>query len=87
MVFSASSTTFRASRLRVRRFFLKFAEQYRKQENKVDQQRRSNKGSLKVFYLDARTLDKVCAEILMMKALPRIDGEQDRAKQPLKGLQ
>lgn len=43
--------------------------------------------SLKVLYPDACSLDKVFADILMMKVLPRIEGEQDRAKKPLEGLQ
>ena len=43
--------------------------------------------SLKVLYPNACTLDKVFADILMMKVLPRIEGEQDRAKKPLEGLQ
>lgn len=43
--------------------------------------------SLKVLYPNACTLDKVFADILMIKVLPRIEGEQDRAKKPLEGLQ
>ena len=43
--------------------------------------------SLKVLYPAACSLDKVFADILMMKVLPRIEGEQDRAKKPLEGLQ
>lgn len=43
--------------------------------------------SLKVLYPDVCVLDKVFADILMMKVLPRIEGEQDRAKKPLEGLQ
>lgn len=43
--------------------------------------------SLQVLYPDACSLDKVFADILIMKVLPRIEGEQDRAKKPLEGLQ
>lgn len=43
--------------------------------------------SLQVLYPDVCSLDKVFADILMMKVLPRIEGEQDRAKKPLEGLQ
>ena len=43
--------------------------------------------SLKVLYPAQASLDKVFNDILMMKVLPRIEGEQDRAKSPLEGLQ
>lgn len=43
--------------------------------------------SLKLLSPNVCTLDKVFADILMMKVLPRIEGEQDRAKKPLEGLQ
>ena len=43
--------------------------------------------SLSVLYPEQATLDKVFNDILMMKVLPRIEGEQDRAKKPLEGLQ
>ena len=43
--------------------------------------------SLKVLKPDVCSLNKVFADILMMKVLPRIEGEQDRAKKPLEGLQ
>lgn len=43
--------------------------------------------SLKVLYPSACSLDKVFADILLMKVLPRIEGEQDRARKPLEGLQ
>lgn len=43
--------------------------------------------SLKVLYPEQASFDKVFNDILMMKILPRIEGEQDRAKAPLEGLQ
>lgn len=43
--------------------------------------------SLSVLYSGQALLDKVFNDILMMKVLPRIEGEQDRAKKPLEGLQ
>ena len=43
--------------------------------------------SLQVLYPEQCSLDKVFNDILMMKVLPRIEGEQDRAKKPLEGLQ
>lgn len=43
--------------------------------------------SLKVLYAEEAIFDKVFNDILMMKILPRIEGEQDRAKKPLEGLQ
>lgn len=43
--------------------------------------------SLQVLYPGQCSLDKVFNDILMMKVLPRIEGEQDRAKKPLEGLQ
>lgn len=43
--------------------------------------------SLSVLYPQEAKLDKVFNDILMMKVLPRIEGEQDRAKKPLEGLQ
>ncbi len=42
--------------------------------------------SLQVLYPEQCSLDKVFNDILMMKVLPRIEGEQDRAKKPLEGL-
>lgn len=42
--------------------------------------------SLKVLCPDTCSFDKVFADILMMKVLPRIEGEQDRAKKPIEGL-
>lgn len=42
---------------------------------------------MKVLYPNVCSLDKVFADILMMKVLPRIEGEQDRARKPLEGLQ
>ena len=43
--------------------------------------------ALSVLYSGQAILDKVFNDILMMKVLPRIEGEQDRAKKPLEGLQ
>ena len=43
--------------------------------------------SLQVLYPEQALMEKVFNDILMMKVLPRIEGEQDRAKKPLEGLQ
>ena len=40
----------------------------------------------KVLYPKQASLEKIFNDILMMKVLPRIEGEQDRAKAPLEGL-